>query len=56
MRVYNDTIYNAIKNGTPLPKGHGRLIDAGNVFSYAENLYQAIDLAPALIEADEENE
>ena len=23
-----DVIVNAIKNGTPLPKGHGRLIDA----------------------------
>lgn len=27
IRVYVDTIYNAIKNGTPLPKGHGDLID-----------------------------
>ena len=25
---YNSVIGNAIKNGTPLPKGHGRLIDA----------------------------
>ena len=28
MNVYKDDLYNAIKNGTPLPKCHGRLIDA----------------------------
>ena len=27
IRVYEYTIYNAIKNGTPLLKGHGDLID-----------------------------
>lgn len=27
----SDSLVNAIKNGTPLPKGHGRLID-GDVF------------------------
>ena len=32
--IYNDEIAKAIKNGTPLPKGHGRLIDA----SYLLNL------------------
>ena len=26
--ILDDRTYNAIKNGTPLPKGHGRLIDA----------------------------
>jgi len=26
--VIYDKMYNAIRNGTPLPKGHGRLIDA----------------------------
>lgn len=26
--IYNDEVAKAIINGTPLPKGHGRLIDA----------------------------
>lgn len=26
-----DTMYTAIQNGTPLPKGHGRLIDADSI-------------------------
>lgn len=26
--ILDDRTYNAIKNGKPLPKGHGRLIDA----------------------------
>lgn len=25
--IINSDVYNAIANGTPLPKGHGRLID-----------------------------
>ena len=29
--IYDPDLYNAIKNGTPLPKGHGRLIDYGYV-------------------------
>jgi hypothetical protein len=28
VRSFQATIADAIKNGTPLPKGHGRLIDA----------------------------
>ena len=38
----------AIKNGTPLPKGHGRLIDAGVL---AVALAQ-IDWADTIVEAD----
>jgi hypothetical protein len=26
--VWSDSVWSGIKNGTPLPKGHGRLIDA----------------------------
>ena len=26
-QTYTDDLYEAIRNGTPLPKGHGRLID-----------------------------
>ena len=41
----------AIRNGTPLPKGHGRLIDADE---YKRNLKwnENIDNAPTIIEAD----
>lgn len=46
-----------ILDGTPLPKGHGRLIDADAlwkkwVFDAIEK--QEIDKAPAIIEADKE--
>lgn len=50
-----------IQNGTPLPKGHGRLIDASNLLTVTdydgENektyvLYDEIDNAPTIIEAD----
>lgn len=27
----------AVKNGTPLPKGHGRLIDADALMKYCQN-------------------
>ena len=61
----------AIQNGTPLPKGHGRLIDADE---YKEHLYACetngrplhimelderlatVDEAPTIIEADKESE
>ena len=36
-----------------LPKGHGRLKDVDNIFSYSEDLYEAIDCAPTVIEASE---
>lgn len=56
------SIYYAIKNGIPLPKGHGRLIDderlketihrntVGDLFD------QLIDMQPTIIEADKESE
>lgn len=62
-------IVDALKNGTPLPKGHGRLIDADKLnrkkkycfqtktgaFSKSEWFIKADDLfsAPTIIEADE---
>lgn len=62
----NDTkLFMAIKNGTPLPKGHGRLIDADEIqFENTEFetygdycvAFDAIDDAPAIIEADTERE
>lgn len=59
-----------IKNGTPLPKGHGRLIDASVLFDKVGRItptnkhqYKAIGdfmnmitYSPTVIEADEESE
>lgn len=57
---------NAIVNGTPLPKGHGRLIDADELFldiqtdeqmRLGEHLAwvkERIDSAPTIIEAESE--
>ena len=43
----------AIMNGTPLPKGHGRLIDADAVLEEPiGNTYKDIDIAETIIEAD----
>ena len=57
---------NGIKNGTPLPKGHGRLIDADAFFKsasikfYTTNLFShiisTIYNAPTVIEADKEEQ
>lgn len=44
----------AIMNGTPLPKGHGRLIDADDVTDF-EGHYITTD-APTIIEADKESD
>ena len=66
--VYPTTLalYEAVKNGTPFPKGHGRLIDADAFFKsasikfYTTNLFShiisTIDNAPTVIEADKEEQ
>ena len=55
----------AIRNCTPLPKGHGRLIDASNLMTVTdydgENEktyvpYSEIEEAPTIIEAESEEE
>lgn len=56
-------VRDAIVNGAPLPKGHGRLIDADEIrceredfdtyFDYS-NVFDEIDNAPTIIEADKE--
>lgn len=46
-----DILVNAIKNGTPLPKGHGRLIDADDLLDNT-----CIDEIPTIIEADTKSE
>lgn len=61
---FETTLYCAIKNGTPLPKGHGRLGDLDalrdEVSSWGINDYEPedfieeIDRADAIIEADKE--
>ena len=61
-------LYKAVLNGTPLPKGHGRLIDAdktallSDLFCYTrytgideapyEDATKALEFAPTIIEAD----
>ena len=63
-------IENLFKNGTPLPKGHGRLIDADKFQEYAYKRYfngriddrkiafinLMLSSFPTIIEADKENE
>ena len=47
--------WKAIHNGTPLPKGHGRLIDADVLVDGMENDYEfceAVNATPTIIEAD----
>lgn len=59
----------AIKNGTPLPKGHGRLIDADAITKDLNTFQDAFTIftdgtykmaicckAPTIIEADKESE
>ena len=48
-----------IKKGTPLPKGHGRLIDAERyrnemLDSREFNFFKTLDIQPTIIEADKE--
>ena len=46
-----------IANGTPLPKGHGRLIDADAVLEDPTgNTYVDIEIAETIIEANEEED
>lgn len=63
---YNtQSLYRAIKNGTPLPKGHGRLIDADKLQTHFVGTEQGTDLvvyleptiinAPTIIEAEKED-
>lgn len=56
--------YSAIRNGTPLPKGHGRLIDADALYNdlefptkqFAEAFKEILNDTPTIIEADKEND
>ena len=51
----------ALRLGTPLPKGHGRLIDADKIISDGISKgfcdwYDEMKYAPTIIEADKEGE
>ena len=55
--VEKEAMMYAIKNGTPLPKGHGRLIDADAVLEDPfGNTYKDLDIAETIVEADTESE
>ncbi len=55
-------VVDAIRTGTPLPKGHGRLIDANTVDKSVKDPYQNrevmywVNNAKTIIEADAESE
>lgn len=56
-----DIVAEAIANGIPLPKGHGRLIDANEVkerLTDAKDGYarHVIDSTPTIIEADKDGD
>ena len=60
--TYCGTLYQELKNGTILPKGHGRLIDADALLKdvrdnsesyFADDFaHEWVDVAPTIIEAD----
>lgn len=53
--IYDSDLYDAIRNGTPLPKGHGDLVDRNDLKYEKYNSYAyAIANAPTIIEADKE--
>lgn len=67
--ISNSDMYEAIRNGTPLPKGHGALKDADEVMNEMERNFDmqelylpihfkqfALDEATTIIEADKEAE
>lgn len=49
-----DCIESAIANGTPLPKGHGKIVDANRVLENGDNweVETALMQTEAIIEAD----
>ena len=57
---HKDIVYQYIANGTPLPKNHGRLIDADNIktafpcgeYVRTESVRATIDHEQTIIEAD----
>lgn len=54
--TYCGTLYEELKNGTPLPKGHGRLIDADELENRMKIGYCIVRDTPTIIEADKAGE
>ena len=56
--IASKRILDCVKNGTPLPKGHGRLIDADAVYDDFEkgeyDFEESLEYASTIIEADAE--
>ena len=55
--VITENLYNGVANGTPLPKGHGRLIDENDLWPHCIDFcvaYDDIISAPTIVEADKE--
>ena len=52
--ISDKRVYDAIKNGTPLPKGHGKLKDADHYIKmqWEHPDYSLTDDEPTIIEAD----
>lgn len=55
------SLITSVQNGTPLPKGHGRLIDADKYRKDMQesrefNFFATLDWQPTIIEADKESE
>ena len=49
-------LFEAVRNGTELPKGHGRLIDADALVKKGDITKDYLNIfAPTIIEADKEN-
>lgn len=51
-------LWDAVKNGTPLPKGHGRLVDESQIKKCGMNFvnHHIKTDAPTIIEADRSEE
>lgn len=54
--IDSDILRNALKNGTPLPKGHGRLIDINALTFLVKGGDTLLVDAPTILEADKEEE
>lgn len=56
--IDREKLYEAIQNGTPLLKGHGRLIDADVLVDGMEDDYEfceVVNATPTIIEAESED-
>lgn len=54
--MHKGRLFDMIRSGTPLPKGHGRLIDEDMILRDAKSIQTLIDVnnASTIIEADTE--